>query len=131
MNTKLIKAILWAGVLAAGAMAGLPASANGGHHHGGPRVTFGFAFGGPLYYGPRYYAPYYSPYYYPPYAYPPYVAGAVPPAPTVYVERDSSAQQAPALQAGYWYYCAESQAYYPYVKQCAGGWQQVAPQPAS
>ncbi len=27
-----------------------------------------------------------------------------------------------------WYYCAESQAYYPYVKQCAAGWQQVAPQ---
>lgn len=26
-----------------------------------------------------------------------------------------------------WYYCAESQAYYPYVKQCSAGWQQVTP----
>lgn len=29
----------------------------------------------------------------------------------------------------YWYFCREANAYYPYVQQCAGGWQQVVPQP--
>jgi hypothetical protein len=29
----------------------------------------------------------------------------------------------------YWYYCPSSNAYYPYVKDCPEGWQQVAPQP--
>ena len=80
----------------------------------------------PVYYGPRYY-PYYAPYY----AYPPYpVVETAPAAPPVYVERDSG-QAAPALPAGYWYYCAESQAYYPSVTQCRSGWEQVAPLPAS
>ena len=133
MNTKLIKMALMAGAVAACALATLPASAHGGRFRG-PSVSFGFVFGPPVYYGPRYYAPYYGPRYYPYgpyYAYPPYpVVEAAPAAPPVYVERES-AQSAPALPAGYWYYCAESQAYYPNVKQCPGGWQQVPPQPAS
>ena len=30
---------------------------------------------------------------------------------------------------GYWYYCAASNAYYPYVKDCPGGqWERVQPQ---
>jgi len=37
------------------------------------------------------------------------------------------AQAAPA-QSSYWYYCAESKTYYPYVKECPGGWQRVTPQ---
>lgn len=131
MNTKLIKPALFASAIVVGLLASLPAAARHGHHGHGPRLSLGFAFGPPAYYGygPRYYAPYYPPYsYYP--AYPP--AAAVPypaPGPTVYVERDS-AQTAPERPAGYWYYCAESQTYYPYVSQCPGGWQQVAPQPA-
>jgi len=36
-------------------------------------------------------------------------------------------QATPQGQSNYWYYCADSQAYYPYVKECPGGWQQVAP----
>jgi len=28
-----------------------------------------------------------------------------------------------------WYYCADSQAYYPYVRQCPGGWQRVPATP--
>lgn len=36
-----------------------------------------------------------------------------------------------APQSGYWYYCAESRVYYPYVNQCPGGWQRVSPQPPS
>jgi hypothetical protein len=59
----------------------------------------------------------------------PYYYGASPvvvqPAPTEYI------QQAPAPPAQtYWYYCQNAGAYYPYVKDCPGGWMQVVPQPA-
>ena len=30
-----------------------------------------------------------------------------------------------------WYYCPDSGVYYPYVRQCASGWQQVSPTPSS
>ena len=40
--------------------------------------------------------------------------------------------QAPGLvvpeQSFSWYFCAASNAYYPYVQDCPGGWQAVAPQ---
>jgi hypothetical protein len=37
-------------------------------------------------------------------------------------------QQAPASPEGYWWYwCEDSQAYYPYVQQCASEWQRVVP----
>ena len=48
--------------------------------------------------------------------------------PTVYVEQ-GPAQAAPQPAQHYWYYCADSRAYYPYVKDCPGGWQRVSPQP--
>ncbi|HEX2566405.1 MAG TPA: hypothetical protein VHL85_06070 [Burkholderiales bacterium] len=35
----------------------------------------------------------------------------------------------PAPQSQDWFYCPSAGAYYPYVKQCAGGWQRVLPQP--
>jgi hypothetical protein len=71
---------------------------------------------------PGYYGPYYNPYYYPPVV-------AVPAAPTTYVEQSQpQAAPGPAPSAS-WYYCADSRTYYPYVKQCPGGWQQVSPQP--
>lgn len=67
------------------------------------------------------------PYYYPaPYYYPPVVT--VPSPPPVYIERGSTIDEAAPAPA-YWYYCDEARAYYPYVKQCPGGWQRVAPQP--
>lgn len=69
--------------------------------------------------GPWYYPP--PPYYYPPY-YPPVVIERAPP---VYVQQ----QPAPAPE-NYWYYCAAAKGYYPYVKECPGGWQKVSPQPA-
>ena len=36
---------------------------------------------------------------------------------------------APAVAgpAAYWYYCAASGAYYPYVQNCPGGWELVLP----
>lgn len=92
---------------------------------GGGHVRFG-VFVGPGYgYPPPYYG--YAPYYYPPYYYPPVVPAPV--SPPTYIEQ-GVAQPAPALPQGYWFYCGESKAYYPYVKECPGGWQRVAPQPA-
>lgn len=91
----------------------------GGHGHVGVGIVID-----PFLFGPWYYP---SPYYYPPYYYPAPVM-TVPAAPPVYIEREES--QAPAPQASAsWYYCANPQGYYPYVKQCPGGWQAVAPQP--
>ena len=53
------------------------------------------------------------------------------PAP-VYVQRQEAAPPpAPANSANdWWYYCAESKSYYPYVQQCPAGWQRVSPRPA-
>ena len=101
--------------------------------HRGPRISLGFGFGAP-YYAYPYYAPY--PYYYYPRYYPgPVVVERAP----VYVEQGpaaapapaqpQSSQVQPATPSGSWYYCNESGAYYPYVQECAGGWQRVAPQP--
>jgi hypothetical protein len=116
-----------AGLAAAGA-----ASAQHRHHHHGPRVTFGLHIGVPIggYYAPSYsYYPYFPyPHYaypYPPYAYPAPIVVQQPP--TVYIEQEPAPQvQQPT---GYWYYCADARAYYPYVRECPGGWQRVSPQP--
>ena len=102
-------ALAAAGVLSAG-------SAMAWHH--GPRVVFGFNFGPSPYWGPGWYYP-------PPYYYPPTVVVAQPPAPPVYVERSDQAAQS----QGYWYYCETSRGYYPYVKDCPGGWKAVPPAP--
>lgn len=64
---------------------------------------------------------------YPGYYYPTPVV--VEQAPTVYMQQ-SPAAFAPAHQEPtYWYYCQESQSYYPYVKQCPNGWMTVVPSP--
>ena len=108
-----------------GVFAAADAEARGRHHHHHrSRVGVGVFFGAPLY--PYYHYPY-SPY--PRYYYPPTVV--VPSAP-VYIEQ-STAPAAPVAapeQGGtaYWYYCPDSQTYYPYVQQCASQWQQVIPQ---
>lgn len=89
------------------------------------------------------YRPYYTP---APYYYPPLVLSA--PAPTVYVEQapiqpyvqpyvqpqaqpqyQPAENQQAAPPSSWWYYCPDSQAYYPYVRSCSVGWQRVAPQP--
>ena len=99
---------------------------NGGF---GGRVGFGVFVGAPLFY-PGYY-PYYPAYYPAPYYYPPAVA--MQSAPQVYIEQgapQAAPVQAAPAQTNYWYFCAGANAYYPYVKDCPGGWQRVAPQPA-
>lgn len=117
---RLLKFAPIAAVMVAGAMISAPAEAQW-HHRGywGPRVG--------VYFGPSYYPGYYPGYYPPAYYAPPVVV-----APPTYVEQGQYA--APAAQSGpgpssMWYYCAGSRSYYPYVKDCAGGWQQVAPTP--
>jgi hypothetical protein len=98
-----------------------------GHHHGhGSRVHLGFVFGGPLWYpGPVYPYPYSYSY---PYAYSPAIV--VPPAPRVYIEREDRVARE-SSDPGYWYYCRESNTYYPYVKECAGPWERVPARPES
>lgn len=86
------------------------------HHGPRVRVYVGPAVGWSWYYP----APYY---YYPP-AYPPAVIA--PSTPPAYIEQDPPPAPAPS---SYWYYCSNPDGYYPYVKQCPGGWQRVAPQP--
>lgn len=97
------------------------------------RVRYGVYIGAPIYTSPYWYGGYYRPYPY--YAYPPTTV-VVPAAPTTYIEQAPAVVTVPAapaqtatLPAGYWYYCQASNAYYPYVKECPAGWQQVSPQP--
>ena len=124
---SLLKAILISVLILAGvAVSGAALARHGGHGRHGGHAHFGLSFGFPLF-GPAYYPYYAAPYYQPPY-YPPLV---LPYSPPVYIEQ-GSAQPAPAPEAlpqGWWYYCAESNTYYPYVNECPGGWQRVAPRP--
>jgi hypothetical protein len=77
-----------------------------------------------------YFGPIWSPWFYPPpYYYQPQVV-VVPPSPSpVYIEQSDVAPDPVAAQQ-YWYYCAAAKGYYPYVKECPGGWQKVLPEPA-
>ena len=130
----MIAATLGAALVAAGyADAAL---ARGGHHggfragvvvraaparigvpHFAPRARV--FIGAPIVAAPFFYYP--RPVYYPaPVAVVPYSP------PPQYIE-----QPAPQSSSHYWYYCSEAGAYYPYVRECPGGWQQVVPQPPS
>lgn len=91
------------------------------HHHGGygwgwPGFGPGFGFGA---FG----------YPFPYYAYPPLAAQPSPP--PVYIQQQNAAQPASGSQANYWHYCRAAEGYYPEIKECPDGWQQVAPQPPS
>jgi hypothetical protein len=93
------------------------------------RWHVGVVVGGPGYFyapGPYYYAP--PPYYYPPYP-PPVVIQSEPDA---YVQRsdmNESGGSAPESSSGTWWYCPTSKSYYPYVKECSSGWQEVPATP--
>jgi len=43
--------------------------------------------------------------------------------PPVYVQPETQQEQ----RDQYWYYCQDPQGYYPYVKNCPGGWMKVVP----
>jgi hypothetical protein len=94
----------------------------GGGYYGRGGYYSGMGLGLGLGYGLGYYGGYYSPYY----GYPSTVI-TVPVTPPVYIQQTPpAAQQNPS---GYWYYCNSPQGYYPYIKQCPSGWQQVEPTP--
>jgi hypothetical protein len=118
----------------------------GGHHwNGGPRI--GVYVPAPVY-RPHHYAPprvYYAPppvYHAPrvihsaPLVYvPPVVYSARSYPPPVYVERNDLAvippAPAPVADTASWFFCADSNTYYPYVTQCATPWERVVPTPPS
>jgi hypothetical protein len=100
-------------------LAALSGAALAHGHRGGPRVSFGLHFGVPIFH------PWYPAYYYPPAYYPVAPIVVQPPSPPVYVERSDVVPEG----AGTWYFCRESNTYYPYVKQCPGGWTRVPAQP--
>jgi hypothetical protein len=113
----------WARIALACVLAFSAGAASAQHFHHGPRVG--------VYIGPGWgwYYPYPPAVYY---SYPPVVVA--PSGPPVYIEQGPAQspvpQSAPAPvqpSAGYWYYCSKPEGYYPYVKQCPGGWQQVEP----
>jgi len=98
-----------------------------GGHYGGGHYGGGWGYGHGGYYGGfglglGYYGGY------PYYAYPPAVV-TVPVAPPVYIQQAAPQPVPPQPQANYWHYCNNPEGYYPYVKECPGGWQQVSPTP--
>ncbi len=61
----------------------------------------------------------------------PYPSPYEPPAPIyvqpAYVQPPQQAMAVPAMAS--WYFCRDSQAYYPYVQSCAAGWERVPASP--
>ena len=120
----------------------------GGHYGGGPFwgfagaivataaavITAPFAIAAAVAQAPLYYPP--GPayagarpaYYNTPTAGPGYSA-----TPAYYSPPQAASYYAPASPQpqGEWYYCADSNSYYPYVRDCPGGWQRVPAQPPS
>ena len=127
-------------VLAALLLAGAGSAWAGGRVYGNVGVYVGPGYG--PYWGPGYARPYYRRPFYPRPYYPgPYLYGdpfyepapvvVVPPSPPpVYIEQsDVAVEQSATPLEQYWYFCRGSNKYYPYVKQCPGGWEIVLPQP--
>jgi hypothetical protein len=120
------------GVFGAMAFASTYAEAQYRHHNHRGRV--GVYIGAPLLLAPWYYHP--RPYYYDPY-YPYHRPVIVQEQPVVYVEQgqggapESSPPVAPPQaqqqQQQYWYFCQDTQTYYPHVQNCATPWQRVIP----
>ena len=126
------------------------AEARPGHrhqYHGGRALLFAAPFiaAGAYLASRPYYRPYYEPrpYYYPAptyYSPPVYIeqptqyyvppqSQAQPqyqPQPQVQYQPQPQAESQPQPENS-WYYCADSQAYYPNVQSCPGGWQRQAP----
>jgi len=104
-----------------------PADAHG-RVRGGVFLNFGVPWPG-YYWGPRYY---YGPpaYYYDDWAPAPVIIERRS-APT-YIERSDVEAAPPVSQQQpqhWWYWCQAAEKYYPYVKECPGGFQKVPAQP--
>lgn len=98
-------------------------------HYPRSSVHLGVVIGDPWLFPP--YTRFPSPVYWPRIYVPPVapVAPIIVTSPPVYIEQQPAPAVSSALEPGYWYYCGEAQAYYPYVKECPGGWQKVPPSP--
>ena len=132
-----MRKILMYTLAAAMMAASLQANAGGGRgyygHGGHSHARVGVYIGAPLVFA------YYPSYYYAP----PVVVreplvfydergNPVPAQPQVAqapAQAQPSAQPQPGAPAPTWYFCADSQKYYPYVQSCASPWQRVVPQP--
>lgn len=121
MKPRIAALVLVMGLI--GAILSDSALADRGRHHHHPRARFGVVIGAPLFWPWYYPSPYYYPHYYPP-------AVVVPSPPPTYVERGDE-EDDNAAPSSYWYYCSSPDGYYPYVKDCPGGWQRVAPRPSA
>ena len=134
MRMKRMIAVVVAGLFLMAAAAPVHAAGGGRGGHGGGGHGFhggrpgqhhfrhGFrssvVIGGGVWLGPGYWGPYWYPPYYPYY---PYEPVPVVDEPQTYIE-----QPGPS----FWYYCEAAKAYYPYVRECPGGWLTVQPQAA-
>lgn len=103
------------------------------HQHHGARV--GVYIGAPLLFAPwPYYRPHYDPYYYP-YHYPRTVV--IREQQVIYTEQSQPVQPVPMAppppapqaqaQQQFWFFCQDTQTYYPHVQNCATPWQRVIP----
>ncbi len=106
------------------------ASGHAEHYRGwgpgwGPLVGVGVGVGLWELSRPHYYYPGYYPDYY--YSSPPVVIQQA--SPDVYIRQAPQPAPAQPQEPAYWYYCEDSQGYYPYVKQCSKGWMKVVPTP--
>lgn len=90
-----------------------------GWHSSRPRTSFSLSIGVPAYWPRSYHSTV-------PYWYTRPTVVVQQPAVT-YVQREAPPPQ-PAQPAGYWYYCPDSQSYYPYAQTCPSDWLQVVPQ---
>lgn len=121
--------------------ASTPAEAHG-RIRGGVFLNFGVPW--PGYWAPRYYYPppayyYYDDYYAPPprvvvERQPQYVEKSdvegTAPAPSTTDQATGAAPPASQVKpTNWWYWCESSRKYYPYVKECTGGFERVPPQP--
>jgi hypothetical protein len=92
-----------------------------------PRVYFSAPIiAAPLVAAPLYYS---APVVYPPPVYAPPSVTYYSSPPQQYIEQAPPAATAQADASQWWYFCAGSRTYYPYVKECPGGWQRVSPTP--
>lgn len=95
---------------------------HGGHEHHEGHLR-GSIFFGPAFFWPGYGAPFDDPFY----SYPPAPTMIEPP--PVYIEKGDGNSPPDADTSGQlWYYCEAAGAYYPYVRECPGGWKAVTPQ---
>jgi hypothetical protein len=132
---KLIKSAFASMMLLATATVYAVPAQHQGHMHAVVRHSghgWGYHGYGGVYFGawwPWYYSPWYVGYAYP-YA---VAVDASPPVEYVQINPATSTAGTPAASAptpAVWYYCKNPGGYYPYVKDCPAGWQEVVAQPS-